>query len=103
LAVVLGSGTPEERRAAARVARYIRRLESDLGVLVDRVALRARVAAALVGLAAGPFRAQDDGWERGVGRLVRSARTWARLAAAADEKTLSVASPGGHPRSTSSW
>lgn len=101
LAVALGAGTPDERVAAARVACYVRRVESDLGALVDRVALRARVAAALLGLAAGPFRAQDQDWQAGVTRLVRSARTWARLAARRDEKTLRMASPWGHPGSRS--
>ncbi|QGG94481.1 aminoglycoside phosphotransferase family protein [Actinomarinicola tropica] len=53
-----------------------------------------RVAAALVGLATGPFRAQDQDWPQGTDRLVHLALAWSRGSATGglDERTLRSAS-----------
>ncbi len=81
---------------AARAAHLARRFDAGGAPGVDRSDVRARVAAALLGLASGPFRSQDQRWEAAVARLIRSSRTWARLAGRGDEKTLSGASPSAN-------
>ena len=79
LSVAVGSGG-ERTASASRAARYARQLDRTFGSAVGPRALRGRVAAALVGLATGPFRVQDPTWAQSVDRLVRSASNWARLA-----------------------
>ena len=75
-----------ERRA---VAAYAAHLRHAFGTTVDLVDLDLVTAGAVVGLATGPFRVQQQRWRREVRRRIGLAE---RLVRDAGEETLSVAS-----------
>ena len=75
--VALGDAVPRRRAA---IDRWRGRLEPAFERAVDPVELRRTTAAALVGLATGPFRVQSPAWRRQVRRRIASAEAWATLA-----------------------
>ena len=77
--VALGDAVPRRRTA---IDRWRGRLEPAFERAVDPVELRRTTAAALVGLATGPFRVQAPAWRRQVRRRIASAEAWATLAGA---------------------
>lgn len=58
----------------------------------DRGDLRARIAAAIVGLATGPFRVLEPNWALATGRRLALARAWLENRVQPDERTLTAAS-----------
>ncbi len=94
---VLGSGHAPDGGDARR---YAARLRADFRELVtDGAGFDRRVAAALIGLATGPYRSQTDGWQHATHEVLHLAE---RIAAHLptddfqDEKDLSVASSASH-------
>jgi aminoglycoside phosphotransferase (APT) family kinase protein len=77
--VALGDAVPRRRTA---IDRWRLRLEPAFEDAVDPVDLRRTTAAALVGLATGPFRVQAPAWRRQVRRRIASAEAWATAAGA---------------------
>ena len=77
--VALGDSVPHRRAA---IDRWRGRLEPAFERAVDPVELRRTTAAALVGLATGPFRVQAPAWRRQVRRRIASAEAWATAAGA---------------------
>ena len=77
--VALGDAVPRRRPA---IDRWRGRLEPAFERAVDPVELRRTTAAALVGLATGPFRVQAPAWRRQVRRRIASAETWTTAAGA---------------------
>jgi aminoglycoside phosphotransferase (APT) family kinase protein len=77
--VALGDAVPRRRAA---IDRWRGRLQPAFERAVDPVELRRTTAAALVGLATGPFRVQAPAWRRQVRRRIASAEAWATLAGA---------------------
>jgi aminoglycoside phosphotransferase (APT) family kinase protein len=77
--VALGDAVPRRRAA---IDRWRVRLEPAFERAVDPVELRRTTAAALVGLATGPFRVQAPAWRRQVRRRIASAEAWATAAGA---------------------
>ena len=75
--VALGDAVPSRRAA---IDRWRGRLQPAFDRDVDPVELRRTTAAALVGLATGPFRVQAPAWRRQVRRRIASAEAWAALA-----------------------
>ncbi len=75
--VALGDAVPRRRAA---VDRWRVRLEPAFERAVDPAELRRTTAAALVGLATGPFRVQAPAWRRKVNRRIASAEAWATAA-----------------------
>jgi hypothetical protein len=80
-AIALGELTPDAR---PHVDQFASRLRHHLGGLVDRRELDRRVAAALIGLATGPFRSQMPSWPERVGDVLSLAEGFIP-----DENTLS--------------
>jgi hypothetical protein len=72
--VALGEAAPRRR---AVIDRWRSGLQPDFEGAVGRDELRRTTAAALVGLASGPFRVQQPGWRRHVRRRLRAAEAWA--------------------------
>jgi hypothetical protein len=77
--VALGDAVPRRRVA---IDRWRLRLEPAFERAVDRAELRRTTAAALVGLATGPFRVQAPAWRQQVRRRIASAEAWATAAGA---------------------
>ena len=77
--VALGDAVPRRRLA---IDRWRGRLEPAFEAAVDPIELRRTTAAALVGLATGPFRVQAPAWRHQVRRRIASAEAWATLAGA---------------------
>ena len=75
--VALGDAVPRRRPA---IDLWRGRLEPAFERAVDPVELRRTTAAALVGLATGPFRVQAPAWRRQVRRRITSAEIWATAA-----------------------
>ncbi len=75
--VALGDAVPRRRAA---IDRWRVRLEPAFEDAVDPAELRRTTAAALVGLATGPFRVQAPAWRRQVRRRIASAEAWATAA-----------------------
>ena len=75
--VALGDAAPRRRPA---IDRWRGRLEPAFERAVDPVELRRTTAAALVGLATGPFRVQAPAWRGQVRRRIASAEAWAAAA-----------------------
>ena len=75
--VALGDAVPRRRPA---IDRWRGRLEPAFERAVDPVELRRTTAAALVGLATGPFRVQAPAWRGQVRRRIASAEAWAAAA-----------------------
>jgi hypothetical protein len=75
----LGDAVPRRRPA---IDRWLGRVEPAFERAADPVELRRTTAAALVGLATGPFRVQAPEWRRQVRRRIASAETWATAAGA---------------------
>jgi aminoglycoside phosphotransferase (APT) family kinase protein len=75
--VALGDSVPRRRAA---IDRWRGSIQPAFERAVDPVELRRTTAAALVGLATGPFRVQAPAWRRQVRRRIASAETWATLA-----------------------
>jgi hypothetical protein len=80
-AIALGELTPAAR---AHIDGFTSRLRHHLDGLVDRREFDRRVAAALIGLATGPFRSQMPFWHERVGDVLRLAEGFMP-----DENTLS--------------
>ena len=82
LATLLGQLTVLGLTRASRpnLARYTRALLADFDRRVDPVALRLRTAAAVLGLATGPFRVQEENWPLGVERRIAAAERWVEAA-----------------------
>jgi aminoglycoside phosphotransferase (APT) family kinase protein len=80
-AIALGELTSEAR---AHIDGFTSRLRHHLDGLVDRREFDRRVAAALIGLATGPFRSQMPFWNERVGDVLRLAEGFMP-----DENTLS--------------
>ncbi|MGV0795226.1 phosphotransferase family protein [Mycolicibacterium sp. XJ1819] len=85
LAAAMTARTPAVHRYAEAVLAHARRR-------VDPHDLRRRTSAALLGLATGPFRAQQPQWERHTQARIALARDWLR----ADERTLIEDFPASH-------
>jgi aminoglycoside phosphotransferase (APT) family kinase protein len=77
--VALGDSVPRRRTA---IDRWRGRLEPAFERAVDPAELRRTTAAALVGLATGPFRVQAPAWRGQVRRRIASAEAWAMSAGA---------------------
>jgi hypothetical protein len=77
--VALGDAVPRRRRA---IDRWRSTLEPAFERCVDPGELRRTTAAALVGLATGPFRVQAPGWRAQVRRRIGLAEAWATAAGA---------------------
>ncbi len=75
--VALGDAVPRRRAA---IDRWRARIEPDFERAVDPAELRRTTAAALVGMATGPFRVQAPAWRRQVHRRLASAEAWATAA-----------------------
>jgi hypothetical protein len=75
--VALGDAVPRRRVA---IERWRGRLQPAFDRTVDPAELRRTTAAALVGLATGPFRVQAPAWRRQVRQRIALAETWATLA-----------------------
>lgn len=69
----LALGAGDARR---RIDAYARGLHEELARVVDPVALERRVAAAIVGLATGPFRVQQKSWRKETSRRIALAQQW---------------------------
>ena len=82
LATLLGQLTTLSlsSRARRRVDRYGAELIATFDETVDPVELRLRTAAAVLGLATGPFRVQDRNWEADTEQRVALAESWIRSA-----------------------
>ena len=80
---------------AQRVRHHAAALHRAASARFDADALDVRIAAALAGLATGPFRVQDPDWPDGVDRLVGAAHAWGT--GRGDETTLSAGSRPSHP------
>ncbi len=72
--VALGDAVPRRRAA---IDRWRVRLEPAFELAVEPAELRRTTAAALVGMATGPFRVQAPAWRRQVNRRIASAEAWA--------------------------
>ena len=77
--VALGDSVPRRRGA---IERWRARLQPAFERAVDPADLRRTTAAALVGLATGPFRVQQRRWQRRVRRRIAAAEQWAAQAGA---------------------
>ena len=77
--VALGDAVPQRRAA---IERWRGRLQPVFECAEDPGELRRATAAALVGLAAGPFRVQEPAWRRLVRRRIVSAEAWASMSGA---------------------
>ena len=77
--VALGDAVPRRRAA---IDRWRGRLQPAFECAVDPVDLRRTTAAALVGLATGPFRVQAPAWRQQVRRRIALAEAWATSAGA---------------------
>ena len=77
--VALGDAVPRRRAA---IDRWRVRLEPAFELAVEPAELRRTTAAALVGMATGPFRVQAPAWRRQVNRRIASAEAWAIAAGA---------------------
>ncbi len=77
--VALGDAVPRRRAA---IDRWRGRLQPAFECAVDPVDLRRTTAAALVGLATGPFRVQAPAWRHQVRRRIALAEAWATSAGA---------------------
>ena len=75
--VALGDAAPRRRAA---IDRWRGRLQPAFECAVDPVDLRRTTAAALVGLATGPFRVQAPAWRHQVRRRIALAEAWATSA-----------------------
>ena len=75
--VALGDAVPRRRAA---IDRWRARIQPDFERAVDPAELRRTTAAALVGMATGPFRVQAPAWRRQVRRRLASAEAWATAA-----------------------
>jgi hypothetical protein len=73
-AIALGELTPDAR---PHVDQYASRVHHHVGGLVDRQELDRRVAAALIGLATGPFRSQMQSWPEQVSNVLSLAEGFA--------------------------
>lgn len=80
-----------------RVERYAAAVLAAARHVVAAEPLRIAVAAALAGLATGPFRAQSPDWPTGVVRRLELARRWLDGDADVDEESLTRASATSHP------
>lgn len=87
---VLADAVPRRR---GTIALYEARLRPAFEAAVGRSSLAASTAAALVGLATGPFRVQQANWPRRVERRVALARRWADVARS--DRGTRVAVTGG--------
>ncbi|MBK5223699.1 MAG: aminoglycoside phosphotransferase family protein [Acidimicrobiia bacterium] len=68
----------------------VERMRTEMVDPAELAQLDVRVAAALVGLATGPFRAQDDDWRQGVRRVLDAAARWSA-------RTGQMREPSGWP------
>ena len=78
------------------LTRYAAGIRRELDAHVDGAELDVATAAALTGLATGPFRIQQAGWQGQVDRVLDVAASLAGI----DERDLTTASSGFHARST---
>jgi hypothetical protein len=78
--VALGHAIPSRRAA---VDSWRARLEPAFDRAVDRGELRRTTAAALIGLATGPFRVQQPRWREAARRRIAAAEAWAAAAISA--------------------
>ncbi len=67
-----------------KIERYGRSLIDAFDTLVDPATLRRKVAAAIVGLATGPFRVNSPRWPEQTERRVALAERWLESAAAVE-------------------
>lgn len=74
------------------VKRYGATVVAHAETRFDRTDLRARIAAAVVGLATGPFRVLEANWPLATTRRLELARTWLDGSASPDERSLTPAS-----------
>ena len=96
----LATAVPHGEAVRSHAQRLLDRFDQQ----VDPVDLRRGVAAVVLGLATGPFRVLEPGWERSTELRVELAERWLasadRLAGVTDETTLTSASGAAqtHPR-----
>lgn len=100
------AATTSDRARAARLCGYARALRRDVAAslrdaALDPAELDVVTGAAMLGLATGPFRVRQRGWEQSVRNQITSAAALIDATAdgrPVDERTLLVASSSGHGR-----
>ncbi len=80
----------------ADVMKFAANLNRHWDASLDRVDLRRRTAAVVLGLATGPFRVQSPGWATETRERIDAAVKWMDSARRVDERSLIPASGGSH-------